>query len=127
MEMTFMTRTDLQRTPNLAKPADETSVATLTPRVDILETEDELLVMADMPGVLSSDVDIRYENGDLTLHARRQYNSGGNVEHWNYYRAFRVTEHIAADKIEADLKNGVLTLRLPKVESVKPRRITVKG
>jgi len=101
------------------------ATATVTPPVDVLETENELLVLADLPGVAAADVDIRFENGELTVHGRRPAGRDGDAP--SYFRAFRVTEHVAADKIEADLKHGVLTLRLPKVEAVKPRRIAVKG
>jgi len=105
---------------------------TLTPRVDILETNDDMLLCVDLPGVKPEDVDIRFENGELILHGRRAARHGGQPWLWeyevaNFHRAFRVTENIAADKIHADLKNGVLTVRLPKVEAAKPRRITVKG
>lgn len=105
--------------PAVAAPADEPQGVTVTPRVDVLETDDELLVYADLPGVAPADVDIRFENGDLTVHGRRAGVS--------FFRSFRVTERIAGDKIEADLKGGVLTLHLPKVEAIKPRRIAVRG
>lgn len=105
---------------------------THTPRVDILETDDELLLFVDLPGVHAKDVDIRFENGELALTGRRAPQYPGKpwmreFEPGSFYRAFRVTEQIAADKINADLKNGVLTVRLPKVEAAKPRRIAVKG
>jgi HSP20 family protein len=115
------------------KPAAaEPPAVTLAPRVDVLETEDEVLVLADMPGVTSEDVDVRFENGELTVHGRRRTDHAAKDRaHWeyevtNYFRTFRLTEHVAADRIEAELKNGVLTLHLPKVESIKPRRIPVK-
>ena len=104
-------------------PADETRAVAVTPRVDILETEDELLVYADMPGVTAQDVDIRFENGELTVHGRRQAShpdkakAAREYEVTSYFRSFQVAEQIAADKIEAELK----------VEAVKPRRIAVKG
>jgi len=105
---------------------------THTPRVDILETDDELLLFVDLPGVHAKDLDIRFENGELALTGRRAAHYPGKPWMWefepgSFYRAFRVTEQIAADKINADLKNGVLTVRLPKVEAAKPRRIAVKG
>ncbi len=106
---------------------------TIAPRVDLLEKEDELLLLADMPGVRPEDVDVRFENGELTVHGRRtaahadKERALWEYEVTNYFRSFRVTEHIAADRIEAELKNGVLTLHLPKVEAVKPRRIAVRG
>jgi len=107
--------------------ADETRSITISPRIDVLETDHELLVHADMPGVKTGDVDIRFENGELSVHGRRNGRAAWDNGATNYFRNFRVTERIAADKIEAHLTNGVLTLKLPKVEAVKPRRIAVKG
>jgi len=106
---------------------------TFTPRVDILETNDELLLCADMPGVQPEDVDIHFEKGELLLHGRCQprYSEGG---FWlneygvgDFYRAFSINETVDSGKISAELKNGVLTVHLPKVEAVKPRKIAVKG
>jgi HSP20 family protein len=103
------------------------------PRVDVLETEQDVLLLADMPGVRPSDVDVRFENGELTIHGRRLPSHAGKrrglweYEPTHYHRAFRLSEDVAADKIEAELKNGVLTVRLPKAEAAKPRRIAVKG
>jgi len=111
----------------------ETRAVTVTPRVDVLETEDEFLVRADMPGVKPADVDIRFERGELTIHGRRtaanpdKEPAPREYEATNYSRAFAVAETIAADKITAELKGGVLTVRLPKTEAVKPRKIAVQG
>jgi HSP20 family protein len=134
-EVQPMSDTALKTINGSAKPAPtaDSPALTLTPRVDILETEDELLVLADMPGVRPEDVDVRFENGELTVHGRRESahkdkpRAFSEAEVNGYFRSFRLTEHLSADKIEAELKNGVLTLRLPKVEAVKPRRIAVKG
>lgn len=100
--------------------------------MDILETADELVLFADLPGVKEGDVDIRFESGELTLHARRQASKMTGTIVWenevgDFFRAFRISEQIDAGKIWAELKNGVLTLHLPKVETAKPRRITVRG
>lgn len=113
--------------------ADGARSVTVSPRVDLLERDDELLLLADMPGVLPDAVDIRFENGELSVHGRRTASHPGKsrvrweYEVTNFFRTFKLTERIAADRISAELKNGVLTLHLPKVESVKPRRIAVKG
>ena len=86
-----------------------------------------------MPGVKPEDVDIRFENGELSVHGRRTvaHHEKARAAWENpiqgYFRTFRLTEQIASDRIHAELKNGVLTLHLPKVEAVKPRRITVRG
>jgi HSP20 family protein len=111
---------------------EEAREATFTPRVDILETDNEMLLFVDLPGVKSEDVDVRFENGELTLNGRRSAKHSGRPWLWEYetgsfHRAFRVTENIAADKIHAEMKNGVMTVHLPKVEAVKPRRIAIKA
>lgn len=104
---------------------------TFTPRVDIVETDKELFLYADLPGVGSEDVELCFENGQLTLSghvkprlgdkqfALREYGEG------DFYRAFAINETIDATKIEASCKHGVLTVRLPKVEAAKPRQIAV--
>lgn len=111
---------------------DEQQDVTLTPRVDIIETDEELLLYVDLPGVLPDDVDVRFENGELTLRGRRTPRTMGRPWLWEYeaggfHRVFRVAENIAGDKIHAELKNGVMTVHLPKVEAMKPRRIAVKA
>ncbi len=105
-----------------ATVAEERSV-TVGPRVDVLETEHEFLVLADLPGVKPGDVDLRYEKGELSVHGRRTLAARG--ESLSYHRAFSLADTIAADKITAELKSGVLTIRLPKVEAAKPKRISV--
>jgi HSP20 family molecular chaperone IbpA len=103
------------------------------PLVDIFETQTELLLMADVPGVRSEDVDLHYEKGELMLHARvrgrlpaqgvmlKEYEEG------DFHRVFSVHESIDASRIEASCKNGVLTVRLPKLEAVRPRQIKVNA
>jgi len=104
------------------------------PNVDIIERKDELLVLADVPGVTAQDIDIHFENGTLEISARvrprvsestrmllQEYGVG------DFHRAFEVSEAIDAGKIHAQYADGVLTLHLPKVEAVKPHKITVKA
>src|SRR5947209_14543059 len=84
-----------------------------TPRVDILETEGELLLYADMPGVKPDDIDLRYENGELILRGKVQQPSVqgnlilGEYEVGDFYRVFKLHETINAGKIDAEVKNGV--------------------
>jgi HSP20 family protein len=117
----------------LAPAAEAAEGATAVPRVDVLETEDELLILADLPGVRPEDVDVRFEDGELLLHGRRQPGHADKrrvlweYEAPGYARSFRVTEKVDASRIHADLKNGVLTVHLPKVEAARPRRITVRS
>jgi HSP20 family protein len=102
------------------------------PNVDILEQKDELLVIADVPGAKSDSIDVKFEDGSLEIQAAvdprgcddrscllREYDVG------DYYRSFQVSEAIDASKISAQYADGVLTLRLPKAEAVKPRKIAV--
>lgn len=108
----------------LTKPtADrEPQGVTAVAPADVLETDDGYRLLLDLPGVQPADVDVRFEDGELAVNARRTGRLSGS-----YTRTFRVSERIAADKIAADLRHGVLTLTLPKVEAVKPRRIAVQG
>lgn len=103
------------------------------PRVDIHETEGELLLFADLPGVKPGDIDLRYEQGELVLQAKttRRPHEGhllfAEYEEGDFYRAFKIHETIDASKIEAEVKNGVLLVHLPKMEKARPRQVTVKA
>jgi HSP20 family protein len=104
-----------------------------TPRVDILEGDEELLLIADLPGVKPEDMDLRFENGELTLHGkcaprpREGASIGSEYEVGDFHRVFTISEAVDADKIAAELKNGILTVHLPKSERVKPKKIAVRG
>jgi len=103
------------------------------PRVDIAEAGDVMLLHVDLPGVKSEDVDVRFEDRELRIRGQvtpaatgrrfllKEYGVG------DYYRAFSVTDDVDAEGIRADLSGGVLTVRLPKAEALKQRRIRVNG
>ena len=104
-----------------------------TPAVDIFETDQETTVLADMPGVKAKDLAIDLRENTLTLSGDVESPEGANEEEvlreyrtGNYYRQFTLSERIDQSKIEAALKDGVLRLRLPKVEAAVPRTIPVK-
>lgn len=104
------------------------------PNVDIVETAEELILSADMPGTNAADIDIRYERGTLDIRAkvapRRNENASPLVREYgigDYHRSFDLSEEIDASKIAADYRNGVLTLHLPKTAAAKPRKIAVHG
>jgi HSP20 family protein len=86
-----------------------------------------------VPGVRAEDVDLRFERGELTLHARvKQRQRPDQYFLWEYedgdfYRVFQVHETIDATRISAECKNGVLTVHLPKAEAAKPRQVQVRG
>jgi HSP20 family protein len=104
-----------------------------TPRVDVLETADELTFFCDMPGVKLDDLNLRYENGELTIYGKvepRHQPAGYFVNEYgvgDFYRSFNVDAEVDAEKISAEYKLGVLTVHLPKAEAVKPKRIPIKG
>jgi HSP20 family protein len=105
--------------------------STFTPRVDIYETDQELVLLADLPGVRPEDVDLRYERGELILHGKVKPRDGrtyllNEYEVGDFYRAFTIHESIDHGHIAAEVKNGVLTVHLPKAEPAKPRQIAVR-
>jgi HSP20 family protein len=104
-----------------------------SPRVDIFETDKELTLFSELPGVRPEDVDLHYEKGELILHGKVKPRHGERkmlleeYDEGDFYRVFTIHESIDAFKIEAECKKGVLTVHLPKVEAARPRQITVKG
>jgi HSP20 family protein len=103
----------------------------ITPPVDIFETKDGLVVVADLPGVEPSALDVRVADGVLTLQARTQHVAPGTpvqreYELLHFFRQFELPDQVDADRISAELKHGVLALQLPKKEKAKPKQIEVK-
>jgi HSP20 family molecular chaperone IbpA len=96
---------------------------TTVPRVDIYENQDEVLLFADVPGATGDGVNVELDKGELSIRARR----GGDATGPDYERVFRVSPDIDASKIEAELANGVLRVRLPKADALRPRKIQVKA
>ncbi len=96
----------------------------LNPAVDIYETATELVLLANMPGVAEGGLQLEIAQGVLTLEGA--IGSGENDLSQSYYRQFRLSEKIASSSGNATLKDGVLTLRLPKAEAAKPQKIAVK-
>ena len=104
-----------------------------SPLVDIYEEGDELILVTDIPGVSAAGLEVTCENGVLTLngHIESDTTAGGTPLHQeyvpgDYHRCFRLSDDIDAEKIKAKVSAGVLTLRLPKSERVRKRRIEVK-
>ena len=98
--------------------------ATVAPAVDIFENKEELLILADLPGVLKEDLSIQFDKGHLTLEGRlREF--GPDEEPFDYRRTFVIPQGIDAEKIAANLQNGVLRVSLPKPAAMKPRQIAV--
>ena len=119
----------------LTHPTEQTKAGLVfTPAVDILETPTEITVLADMPGVAADHLTVGLHDNVLTLTGDvdspeghdetvvlRQYQTG------RYYRQFALSDAIDQDRVEANLTDGVLRLRLPKIAAAQPRRITIKA
>ncbi|MFZ5861525.1 MAG: Hsp20/alpha crystallin family protein [Nitrospirota bacterium] len=103
----------------------------LTPAVDIFETSNGLVVVADLPGVHQDGLDLRVDDDVLTIQGRPRVDSSGEDQYHEYtlhpfFRQFELTEAVDQGNIAAHLQHGVLTLTLPKTEKAKPRRIPVQ-
>jgi HSP20 family protein len=104
-----------------------------SPAVDILETEDALIVKADLPNVKIQDLDIRVENQTLTISGARKFEKDEKVKGYHriersygeFVRSFAVPSTIDTENIRADYKDGVLTVTLPRKESAKPKQVKV--
>jgi len=117
----------------IAGPETTRGGAYYTPRVDIYETADEVVLMCDLPGVKPQDLDVQFVKGELSLsgkaqprqapaeYAQQEYGVG------DFYRSFTIATEIDAGKISAESRDGVLTVHLPKLEKAKPKRIAVKA
>jgi len=104
------------------------------PAVDIYETENELVLKADLPDVEAKDIDVRVENQTLTIAGERKFASASNEKGYhriersygNFVRSFAVPSAFDTDKINAAYNNGVLTVTLVKKETAKPRQIKIE-
>jgi HSP20 family protein len=104
------------------------------PPVDIKETEQELILKADVPDVKFEDIDVHLENGTLTLHGERKFENKEEKGGWHrlersygtFERVFDLPDTVNPEGVKADYKNGVLTVVLPKKEIAKPKQIKVE-
>jgi HSP20 family protein len=118
---------------SFGRTAEEGSLTTWAPPVDIHETEHELVVKADLPDIDPQALDIRVENNILTIRGERRFEK--KVEDKNYLRveraygafsrSFALSNTVNAEAIKAEYRNGVLTLTIPKREEAKPKQIKV--
>ena len=103
----------------------------IRPAVNIIETEEELVLTADIPGASKESLDVNVEKGILTISALAQHTVPGTssyreFELASYYRQFAIPESLDHEKARAEYVNGILTLRVPKAEAAKPKRIAVQ-
>ena len=105
-----------------------------SPAVDIYETENELVLKADLPDVDLKDIDVRVENQTLTISGERKFEQEQTGKGYHriersygtFVRSFAVPNTFDTEHIAADFKNGVLSVSLPKKEAAKPRQIKVE-
>ena len=107
------------------------AVQAMIPAVDIYETDENLTLIADLPGVANQGLDIQLNKGMLTIKGHVASKEEGKLllqefSAADYYRQFKLSDRIDAEKITAELDSGVLKLTIPKAEAAKPRKIEIR-
>jgi len=107
------------------------------PVVDVRETKNEVMLQAELPGIMPEDVDVSVENGVLSISGEkkaevREGDEGGDFHlverrYGRFERRFTLPRSVDAEKVSAEFRHGLLTVTLPKAEAAKPRRIEVKA
>ena len=114
-------------------PADQGALTTWAPAVDIYETENELVLKADLPDVNEKDMDIQVENNMLTIRGERKFEQKVKEDNYlrvertygSFSRSFSLPSTINSESIKAEYKNGVLTIELPKRAESKPKQVKI--
>jgi HSP20 family protein len=113
--------------------AGHAELASWAPAVDIYETENELVVKADLPDVPEKEIDVRVENNTLTIHGERKFENDVHQDNYlrveraygTFTRSFSLPNTVNTEAIRADYRNGVLSVRIPKREESKPKQIKI--
>jgi HSP20 family protein len=116
-------------------PRTEDSFGAWAPPVDIFERQDHLVIRAEVPGVQKEDMDVRIENGVLTLHGERKQETDLKEENTHrmervygaFTRSFSLPTSVDAAKVTATYRDGVLEVTVPKAETAKPKSIEIKA
>ena len=111
----------------------ESEMGTWAPAVDIYETEQELVLKADLPEVIQQEIDIRIENNMLTIRGERKFHNEVSQDNYlrieraygPFTRSFSLPNTINTEAIKADYHNGVLSIRMPKREESRPKQIRI--
>lgn len=113
-------------------PTEPATTLTYQPNVDICDCGEQVLIVADIPGARTAGIDVSFADGVLSLHAqvpprampgrgiRQEYGIG------DYRRSFRLGDDFDASQITADYRHGVLTIRVPRLAAVRPRKVEVR-
>ena len=118
----------------LSNGEDSESMSSWVPAMDVLETEDKVLLRAELPGLTQDDVQLTVENNVLTLSGDKHFSHEASEGHYrriesrygSFYRSFTLPSTVDQDRIDANFRNGVLEIELPKAEKAKPKKIEVK-
>jgi HSP20 family protein len=116
------------------RSSEEANLTPWAPAVDIYETEQNLVVKADLPDIKPEELDIRVENNILTIRGERKFEKKVNENNYlrversygSFSRSFSLASTVDTEAIQADYKHGVLTLSIPKREEAKPKQIKVR-
>jgi HSP20 family protein len=113
--------------------ADNSALTVWAPAVDIYETADELVVKADLPDINEKDLDVRVENNTLTIRGERKFEKEVSEDNFlrveraygSFSRSFSLPNTVDTERIKANYRDGVLSVRMPKREESKPKQIKV--
>ncbi len=114
-------------------PAQPEAALTYQPNVDICDCGAEVLIIADIPGARTDGIDVSFEDGVLSLHAQvqpRDLPGRSVVQEYgigDYRRSFRLGDDFDASQITADYRHGVLTIHVPRLAAVRPRKVEVRA
>jgi len=119
--------------PATRTESSEAETAVWTPRIDLAETDDAYLIHLDLPGLSKEDINLNYHDGTLSVSGERKVNEQEDKANYvrierfygHFYRSFALPKAINQNDIEATYQDGVLDIRVPKTEEVKPRQIKV--
>lgn len=111
----------------------ELTAGTWAPSVDIFETENELVMTAEIPGIEEKDVEIKVEDNTLSIRGERKFEKETKEEnyhriersHGSFYRAFTLPSSVDPERIQAEQENGVLKISMPKRQELKPRKVKI--
>jgi HSP20 family protein len=120
---------------SFSRRRDHSTLTSWAPAVDIFETENELVVKADLPEVHEKDIDVRVENNMLTVRGERKFEEKTEKENYlrvertygTFSRSFSLPNTVNNEAIQAHYNNGVLTITLPKRAESKPKQVKVNG
>jgi HSP20 family molecular chaperone IbpA len=126
------TQMDTTRRNNGVENVKQRAAAALIPNVDVYENPSEILLVVDLPGISKEGLQIDLDKDQLVIEARRRTPHEHRLHSQefraaDYRRSFAIPVGIDRDKVDAELKAGVLTLRLPKSDALRPRQIQIRA